>query len=93
MPQNEKIMENPILLTSFEDIVSAEIFKDILQTSGILYACSSEIGNNSIQVLFGGGFVAEDIYVSENDFEKAIKLLEEFSNSEIQFDDDMDIEE
>ena len=28
-------MENPVLLASFEDIVSAEIFKDILKDNGV----------------------------------------------------------
>ena len=91
--EQEAIMVNPTLLHSFDDIVSAEIFKDVLKDSGIHFTCSSEMGDNSIQVLFGGGFVAEDIYVGEADLEKANELLEEFSNTEIQFDEDFGEEE
>ncbi len=86
--EKENIIESPTLLTSFEDIVSAEIFKDILKDNGIPFACSSEMGENTIQVLFGGGFIAEDIYVSEKDLEKAGSLLEDFSSQEIQFDEE-----
>ena len=84
--EESSIMENPTILTSFEDIVSAEIFKDILKDNGIPFTSSSDMGDNSIQVVFGGNFVAEDIYVSEKDFEKANELYEEFLNSEADFE-------
>ncbi len=83
------IMVNPTLLHSFDDIISAEIFKDILKDSGIPFTCSSEMGENSIQVLFGGGFVAEDIYVAEENLEKANELLEDFQSQEIQFEEEI----
>ena len=81
------IMENPTLLASFEDVISAEIFKDILKDNEIPFT-SSQMGEATMQVVFGGNFVAEDIYVAEADFEKANELYEEFSNTEIEFDDD-----
>lgn len=81
------IIENPTLLTSFEDLISAEVFKDVLKDNEIAYTCSSEMGDNTIQVMFGGGFVAEDIYVGEKDLEKAGQLLEDFNSEEIEFED------
>ncbi len=81
------IMENPTLLASFEDVISAEIFKDILSDNNIPFT-SSQMGEATMQVVFGGNFVAEDIYVAEADFEKANELYEDFSNTEIEFDDD-----
>ena len=80
------IIENPTLLTSFEDIISAEVFKDVLKENEIPFTCSSEMGDNTIQVMFGGGFVAEDIYVGEDDLEKARQMLEEFNSQEIEFE-------
>ncbi len=89
VPQEENdIINNPTLLCSFDDVISAEIFKDILKENNIPFSGSSEMGDNSIQVLFGGGFVAEDVYVSENHFEKANELLEEFNSQEIEFDEE-----
>ena len=86
--EENNIIVNPTLLCSFDDVISAEIFKDILKENGIPFSGSSEMGEGSIQVLFGGGFVAEDIYVSENDLEKANELLEEFNSQEIEFDEE-----
>ena len=81
------IMENPTLLASFEDVISAEIFKDILKDNNIPFT-SSQMGEATMQVVFGGNLVAEDIYVAEADFEKANELYEDFLNTEIEFDDD-----
>ena len=86
--EENDIINNPTLLCSFDDVISAEIFKDILKENNIPFSGSSEMGDNSIQVLFGGGFVAEDVYVSENDLEKANELLEEFHSQEIEFDEE-----
>lgn len=81
------IIENPTLLASFEDVISAEIFKDILSENDIPFT-SSQMGEVTMQVVFGGNFVAEDVYVAEADFEKANELYEEFSSTEIEFDDE-----
>ena len=86
------IIENPTLLAALEDIVSAEIFKDVLKDNGIPYSCSSEMGENTIQVLFGGGFVSEDIYVAEADLERATQIYEEFLNSQAEYDAQLDEE-
>ena len=81
------IIDNPTLLTSFEDLISAEVFKDVLKENEIPFTCSSEMGDNTIQVMFGGGFVAEDVYVGEENLEVARQLLEDFNSQEIEFDD------
>lgn len=90
--EEENILENPTLLASIDDIVSAEVFKDILKENAIPFTCSSEMGDNSIQVLFGGGFIAEEFYVSEADFEKANALYEDFLESEPVFEGELDDE-
>ena len=81
------IIDNPTLLSSFEDLISAEVFKDVLKENEIPFTCSSEMGDNTIQVMFGGGFVAEDVYVGEENLEVARQLLEDFNSQEIEFDD------
>ena len=81
-PEAEPVKEitNPTLLCSFEDFISAEIFKDILSDNKILFA--EEGTDGALRVTFGGGFDATDIYVDDADFEKATELYEEFLKSE-----------
>ena len=84
--ENEEIViKNPVLLASFEDVVSAEIFKDILKDNDIPFAGNEEDGA-SVRVVFGGGLVSEEIYVDNSNFEKANGLYEEFLASEADFD-------
>ncbi len=92
--EEEKIIENPVLLASIDDVVSAEILRDILNENGIPNSSSETGENGAMRVTFGGGFIAEEIYVDSCDFEKAEKLYREFLESEEEFDfDDADFEE
>lgn len=89
---NEEIKENtvkdPVLLATLEDVVSAEIFKDILNENGIAYFCDDSSTEGAMQVLFGGSFIAENIYVDSSDYDTADKLYSEFSENEPEFDDE-----
>lgn len=87
--EQEQAKIEPVLLTTFEDIVSAEIFKDVLTDNKIPYSDSQD----AMKVVFGGGFASEEIYVDKTDFDKARELLEEFLASESEFDADFEEEE
>ena len=91
--EEEKTIKNPVLAASVEDIVTAEIFRDILSENGILFTCDTQ-NDGTMKVVFGGGFVAEDIYVDESDLEFAKSLYQEVLNSEPSFDfeDDAQVE-
>ncbi len=78
--QSEEKLE-PVILATFEDLVSAEIFCDILTDNKIPYSKPEE----NMRVVFGGGFAAQEIYVDEKDYDKAKGLLEEFLQSEADF--------
>ena len=84
----EIILENPVLAASVEDVVTAEIYRDMLRENGILFTCDETDSGSSMRVVFGGGFVAEDIYVSEKDLAEAERIYEEVINSEPDFSDD-----
>lgn len=73
----------PVLLTTFEDLVSSEIFKDVLTDNKIPYSDSED---DVMKVTFGGGFASEEIYVDKIDYDKARELLEEFLASEAEFE-------
>ena len=87
--EQEQVRIEPVLLTTFEDLVSAEIFKDVLTDNKIPYSDSQD----AMKVVFGGGFASEEIYVDKIDFEKAVELLDEFLASEAEFDADFEEQE
>ena len=78
--KEEKIINTPVLLATLDDVVSAEILKDLLTEAGILYSSDSD-ADGTMKVTFGGSFVAEDIYVDEQDLDAANTIYEEFLNS------------
>lgn len=87
----EAVIAEPVLLAKFEDVVSAEIFKDILIENKIPYSCDEDDGG-SMHVVFGGGFATADIYVDKTDFEKAEVLYNEFLESDVAFDGEFEEE-
>ena len=84
--ETEMILENPVLLATFEDVVSAEIFKDMLKENAIPFSCDGEDGA-VMKVTFGGSFIAEDLYVDESNYNRAAELYEEFQNAEPVFEE------
>lgn len=80
------IVKNPVLAASVENVVLAEIYKDVLRDSGILFTCDES--DNSMQITFGGGFNAVDIYVDESNLEVAQSLYEKVVNAPTEFDDE-----
>lgn len=82
----EIILNNPVLVATVEDVVTAEIFKDMLKDNGIPFSCG-ELDDGTLKVTFGGSFVADDIYVDDSDFERASELYDELLNSEPEFDE------
>ncbi len=90
--ENDIIATEPVLLATFEDVVLAEIFKDILTENQIPYSMGED--DNGVRVTFGGGFTADEIYVDKRDFEKAEVLYNEFLENPPEFsDEDFFIEE
>ena len=75
----------PVLLAVFEDLVTAEIFKDILTDNKIPYSDSQE---DTMRVVFGGSFASEEIYVDQADYDKAKELYDEFMANEPEFFDE-----
>lgn len=75
----------PVLLAVFEDLVTAEIFKDVLTDNKIPYSDSQE---DTMRVVFGGSFASEEIYVDQADYDKAKELYDEFMANEPEFSDD-----
>lgn len=84
--ETEKTINEPMLLATMEDVVSAEIFKDILKENEIPYFCDNSAAEGAMQVLFGGSFVTENIYVDKTDFDTADSLYTEFLENEPEFD-------
>ena len=89
---DNSVMTEPVLIATFEDVVLAEIFKDILTDNQIPYSMGEEGG--AVRVTFGGGFTADEVYVDKRDFNKAEALYNELMENQPEFsDDDFFIEE
>ena len=89
----ERTLKEPVLLATLEDVVSAEIFRDILKENKIPYFCDTSSTEGAMQVLFGGSFVTENIYVDKCDFDNADKLYSDFLENEPEFDGEFFVEE
>ena len=85
------VINEPVLVATFEDVVSSEIFRDILTDNGIPYSMGNDDG--AIVVMFGGGFSTDEIYVDKLDFDKAEALYNDFLENQPEFEEDFFIEE
>ena len=81
------IVKNPVLAASVDNVVAAEIYKDVLRDNGIVFTCDES--EDAMQIVFGGGFTAQEIYVNESDLEIAQQLYENVVNADIEFGDDL----
>ena len=77
------IVKEPVLAVSVENVVMADIYKDVLRDNQIPFTCDER--DDSMQIVFGGGFTAQDIYVKEEDLERAQELYDEVLNSQFEF--------
>ena len=95
--EKEDIIENPVLVAAVEDIVTAEILKDILNENKIPYSLSESEENKGIKIGLGGEFISEKIYVDEENLEKAKELYQKLNQmvleSEPEFDEFEDFPE
>ena len=73
----ENIINDPVLAVEVEDIITAEVYRDMLKENHIPFTCDSAEEDGSMKVLFGGSFVTEDIYVDSSNLEEAKRLYEE----------------
>lgn len=80
------VVKNPVLAASVDNVVAAEIYKDVLRDNGIVFTCDES--EDAMQIVFGGGFSAVEIYVNESDLEVAQQLYENVVNAPIDFDED-----
>ncbi len=79
------IIKKPVLAASVDNVVAAEIYKDVLRDNGIHFTCDES--DDAMQIVFGGGFNAQEIYVNEEDLEIAQQLYENVVNAQMDFDD------
>ena len=83
-------IKEPVLAVEVEDVITAEVYRDMLKENGIAFTCDSAEDDGSMKVLFGGGFLTEDIYVDASDLEEAKRLYEEalklLENEDFEYD-------
>lgn len=79
------IIKKPVLAATVDNIVAAEIYKDVLRDNNINFTCDES--DDAMQIVFGGGFSAVEIYVNEADLEIAQQLYENVVNAQMDFED------
>ena len=79
------IVKKPVLAAAVDNIVAAEIYKDVLRDNGIVFTCDES--EDAMQIVFGGGFTVQEIYVNEKDLEVAQQLYETVVSAEMEFCD------
>ena len=89
---------DPVLAIEVEDVITAEVYRDMLKENNIPFTCDTAEDDGSMKVLFGGGFVTEDIYVNACDLEDAKRLYDQavalLENGDFEYDfEEMDSEE
>lgn len=84
--ENIITINNPVLAASVEDIITTEIYCDVLADNDIPYSFDEENSEVGIKIMMGGSFAATNIYVDEKDLEKAEALYQEVLNSNAEFD-------
>ena len=82
------IIKNPVLAASVDNVVAAEIFKDVLRDNNISFTCDES--EDAMQIVFGGGFSVQEIYVNECDLEIAQQLYENVVNAQMNYEDDFE---
>ncbi len=82
------IVKNPVLAASVDNIVAAEIYKDVLRDNGIIFTCDET--EDAMQIVFGGGFSVQEIYVNESDLEIAQQLYENVVSAEMELNDEFE---
>lgn len=80
------IVKNPVLAASVDNIVAAEIYKDVLRDNGIVFTCDDT--EDAMQIVFGGGFNVQEIYVNESDLEIAQQLYKNVVEAQMNFGDE-----
>ncbi len=86
--EEARIVKKPVLAASVDNVVTAEIYKDVLRDSNINFTCDES--EDAMQIVFGGGFNAQEIYVNEEDLEIAQQLYENVVNAQMDFGDEFD---
>lgn len=80
----KSVIATPVLAVSVDNVVTAEIYKDVLSENEIPFFCDER--GEGMQVAFGGSFFAVDIYVDEGSLERAQELYDEVLESESEFE-------
>ncbi len=82
----KKSGKEPVLVAVIPDTVSSEIFQDILKENEIPFICRQEGAGGYIKILTGGLLVADSIYVSEENSQRASELYEAYLKTEADVD-------
>lgn len=84
---DEKEKSQPVLAAVIQNTVSSEIYQDMLRENGIPFVCRQQGAGGYLKILTGGLFIADSIYVSAENLDRAKELFENYieTDSEAEF--------
>lgn len=80
-------IKNPVLVETVEDVITAEIFSDMLKEANIKFYCEEP---SSMMMGFSGGVIAFKIFVDEKDLAAASEIYKNVTETNLMFDDGFD---
>ncbi len=75
--QNKKSNE-PVFVVGIPNTVLSEVYQDLLKENNIPFICRQEGPGGYIKIITGGFLVTDNIFVKEEDYEKALELYENY---------------
>lgn len=85
--ENKKAEDVPVLAATVLNPVSSAIYQDMLKENGIPFICRQEGAGGYLKILFGGGLVPDNFYVSVDNLEKAQELYRVYIEPETDFEE------
>ncbi len=77
----EAVMKNPTLAVTVNDFITADVFEDLLREENIPFYRNDGDISGAMHMGFGGGFIAVDFFVDEENLEKAQELYKAAENA------------
>lgn len=86
--ENKPADSEPVLAVTVLNPVSSAIYQDMLRENGIPFICRQNGAGGYLKILFGGGLVPDNFYVTGEYLEKAQELYRVYIEPETQIEEE-----
>ena len=82
--QNEK--KEPCLAAVIWNTASSKIYQELLRENGIPFICTQQGASGYLKHVIGRAFIPDNIYVNEEDFDRACEIYRLYIENEEQLE-------